>query len=126
MRRGLCDGKWSRTNQVNSTTTDIASYKRSFQGCSMMLLTYCDDEARSRLKRLLHHHAFVCLRMPSLSKYQTNQLQRSDGAQPTTAGRAKRENGGLGEDPPGNPMTHQQDRWACPRLNQGISPNQGI
>jgi hypothetical protein len=30
---------------------------------------------------------------------------------PTTALRAKRENGGLGEDPPGNPMTHQQVLW---------------
>jgi hypothetical protein len=31
--------------------------------------------------------------------------QGSDGALPVTARRAKRENGGLGEDPPGSTMT---------------------
>jgi hypothetical protein len=30
----------------------------------------------------------------------------SDGAVPVTARRAKRENGGLGEDPPGSTMTY--------------------
>jgi hypothetical protein len=33
--------------------------------------------------------------------------RQSDGALHTTACRAKRENGGLGEDPPGSPMTDQ-------------------
>jgi hypothetical protein len=32
--------------------------------------------------------------------------QGSDGAVPVTARRAKRENGGLGEDPPGSTMTY--------------------
>ena len=32
--------------------------------------------------------------------------QDSYGAVPVTARRAKRENGGLGEDPPGNTMTY--------------------
>jgi hypothetical protein len=42
-------------------------------------------------------------------KIKTNKLHGSDGALSTTARRAKRENGGLGEDPPGSPkMTHQQ------------------
>jgi hypothetical protein len=36
-------------------------------------------------------------------------LQGSEGALPVTARRAKRENGGLGEDPPGSTMTYQQD-----------------
>ena len=31
-----------------------------------------------------------------------------------SARRAKRENGGLGEDPPGSPMTHQQVLRTCP------------
>jgi hypothetical protein len=39
----------------------------------------------------------------------------SDGPLPTTAGRAKRENGGLGEDPPGSPMTQQQVLRTCPK-----------
>ena len=36
--------------------------------------------------------------------------QGSDEALPVTAGRAKRENGGLGEDPPGSTITHLQVR----------------
>jgi hypothetical protein len=44
-----------------------------------------------------------------------NQRHSSDAALPTTARRAKRENGDLGEDPPGSPMmTHQQVLWTCP------------
>jgi hypothetical protein len=34
--------------------------------------------------------------------------QGSDGVVPVTARRAKRENGGLGEDPPGSTMTYKQ------------------
>jgi hypothetical protein len=49
-----------------------------------------------------------------LTKHRINQLQSSDGALHTTARRAKRENGGLGEDPPGSPMTHQLVLRACP------------
>jgi hypothetical protein len=46
-------------------------------------------------------------RCRGLSKiHQINQLRSSDGALPTKARRAKRENGGLGEDPPGSPMTN--------------------
>jgi hypothetical protein len=45
-----------------------------------------------------------------LFKHQINHLQSSDGTLPTTARRAKRENGGLGEDPPGSPMSHQERR----------------
>jgi hypothetical protein len=55
----------------------------------------------------------------SLSKkHQINQLHSSDGAPPTTAGRAKRENGGLGEDPPGSPMTNHQVVRICPLHNR--------
>jgi hypothetical protein len=36
--------------------------------------------------------------------------QGSDDALPVTAGRAKRENGGLGEDPPGSTITRLQVR----------------
>jgi hypothetical protein len=43
-----------------------------------------------------------------VSEHQINQLQSSDGALPTTARRAKRENGGLGEDPPGSTITYRQ------------------
>jgi hypothetical protein len=35
-----------------------------------------------------------------------SQQTRSDGALPMTVRRAKRENGGLGEDPPGRTMTY--------------------
>ena len=40
--------------------------------------------------------------------------QSSYGAVPVTASRAKRENGGLGEDPPGSPTTHHhwQNRYS--------------
>ena len=48
--------------------------------------------------------------------HQINQLHSSDGGLPTTAPRAKRENGGLGEDPPGIQMTHQQVLRTCPRF----------
>jgi hypothetical protein len=50
-----------------------------------------------------------------LSKDRINQKHSTDGALPrTTARRAKRENGGLGEDPPGKPMTHPQVLRTCP------------
>jgi hypothetical protein len=52
--------------------------------------------------------------MMVLEQVQINQLHSSDGDLPTTARRAKRENGGLGEDPPGSPMTDHQFVWTCP------------
>jgi hypothetical protein len=50
-----------------------------------------------------------------LSNHQTNQLQSSDGALPTTARRAKRESGGLGN-PPGSLMTIEEPSSALVRL----------
>jgi hypothetical protein len=55
-------------------------------------------------------------------------LQGSDGALPVRAGRAKRENGGLGEDPPGSTMTYllsgpsdQDAQWGKPGpLHNGV------
>jgi hypothetical protein len=50
--------------------------------------------------------------------------QGSDGALPTTARRAKRENGGLGEDPPGSTVTsHQVLRtWMLSQGSDGALP----
>jgi hypothetical protein len=49
-----------------------------------------------------------------LPRCQIDQLQSSDGALPTTARRAKRENGGLGEDPPGSPRPAQTPNRSTP------------
>jgi hypothetical protein len=48
----------------------------------------------------------------------------SDGASPVTARRAKRENGGLGEDPPGSTITCQQvlRTWMLSRGSDGALP----
>ena len=43
---------------------------------------------------------------PSELPKRLDQLRSSDQALPVTASRAKRENGGLGEDPPGRTMTY--------------------
>ena len=52
--------------------------------------------------------------LSSLSKkHQINQLHSSGGAPPTTVRRTKREYEGLGEDPPGSPMTHEQVIRTC-------------
>jgi hypothetical protein len=50
--------------------------------------------------------------------------QASDGALPTTARRAKRENGGLGEDPPGSTITCQQvlRTWIFSQGSDGALP----
>jgi hypothetical protein len=50
--------------------------------------------------------------------------QDSDGAVPVTASRAKRENGGLGEDPPGGTMTyhHVLRTWMFSQGSYGAVP----
>jgi hypothetical protein len=48
--------------------------------------------------------------------------QNSDGALPVTARRAKRENGGLGEDPPGSTMTYGQVKTPEAHTTLGLYP----
>jgi hypothetical protein len=50
--------------------------------------------------------------------------QGSEGALPVTARRAKRENGGLGEDPPGSTMTYKQvlRTWVLGQGSEGALP----
>jgi hypothetical protein len=53
-------------------------------------------------------------------KHQINQLHGSGGHPPTAGNRAKRENGGLGEDPPGSPITQQVDSPPGPKFASNL------